>query len=75
MSGTEYATERSRLLDNEDGLSDRSRGQEGDRDSNDEQDADDVPLAKEASTRELLAVLSATWVGVFFAALGIESRG
>ena len=34
------------------------------------QEASDVPLAEEPSTRKLLAIMSAMWLGSFFAALG-----
>ena len=66
------STEETRLLNNE-GCHVNDVGQEnGCLHQNDGQLTDNVPLAKEASTRELLAVLAATWVGVFFAALGTQ---
>jgi hypothetical protein len=37
------------------------------------QQADDVPLAEEPSTKKLLAIMSAMWLGSFFAALGKSS--
>lgn len=71
MTGIEDATEQSRLLENESGRRNGDDQGNGYPDENDEQSAQDVPLAKEASTGELLAVMGATWVGVFFAALGV----
>ena len=38
------------------------------------QQADDVPLAEEPSTKKLLAIMSAMWLGSFFAALGKSSN-
>jgi hypothetical protein len=37
------------------------------------QQADDVPLAEEPSTKKLLAIMGALWLGSFFAALGKSS--
>lgn len=72
MSNMEDSTERSRLLD--EGSRTDPHGQEsGNEDQNDEEVTDGVPLAREASTRELLAVMSAIWMGVFFAALGLPT--
>ncbi len=72
MSGPEDATERSRLLDNESGHLNGNVPENADRAHQDDQGADDIPLAKETSTRELLAVMAAIWMGSFFAALGIR---
>lgn len=37
-------------------------------------EAHDVPLAEEPSTKKLLAIMSAMWLGSFFAALGKSLR-
>ncbi len=71
MAATGNATERTRLLDGESGHLHGSVQQDDSGDQDDGHDEDDVPLAAEASTRELLAVMAAIWLGVFFAALGI----
>jgi hypothetical protein len=70
MSAAEDATERTRLLDSESGLLDGDVQEHGSADHDDEHVANETPLAKEASTKELLAVMAAIWMGVFFAALG-----
>ena len=71
MRETENETERSRLLDTESGQLNGSIQEDGSGGQNDGHNEDDIPLAKEASTKELLAVMAAIWMGVFFAALGI----
>lgn len=71
MNISEVATERSRLLDHQPGSADEIVREDGNPNHDDTQDEDDVPLAKEPSTRELLVLMGAIWMGVFFAALGI----
>jgi hypothetical protein len=71
MARTEDATERSPLLDSEHGRLDADDQPNGYADENNEQITQDVPLAGESSTGALLAVMGATWVGVFLAALGM----
>ncbi len=70
MGGEDNPTEETRLLDNEGYHVDDVGQENGHSDRNDGQSTDNVPLAKEANSWELLAVLASTWVGVFFAALG-----
>jgi hypothetical protein len=60
------ATERSPLLQDEE--QNGSLVQDGGHDGT--QEANDVPLAEEPSTKKLLAIMSAMWLGSFFAALG-----
>jgi hypothetical protein len=60
------ASERSPLLRDEE--QNGSAVQDGGHDSSHE--ADNVPLAEEPSTMKLLAIMSAMWLGSFFAALG-----
>jgi hypothetical protein len=64
------ATERSRLLDNECGHTNGTIQENGYVGNQHEYDKDGVRLAKEASTGELLLIMSGTWLGVFFSALG-----
>jgi hypothetical protein len=63
------ATERTPLLRDEEqnGSPVEDGGQDG------TQQADDVPLAEEPSTKKLLATMGAMWLGSFFAALGKSS--
>jgi hypothetical protein len=68
MSGTNVQTERSPLL-GDDQLNGHVQ-ENGYTGQNDASNDEDVPLAKEATTKELLAVMAAIWMGVFFAALG-----
>ena len=72
MAGTDDATERSRLLNSASSRPNGDGVENGYSDHNDEQSAGDISLTKEASTRQLLAVMAATWMGVFFAALGMR---
>ena len=60
------STERSPLLRDEEqnGRPVQDEGLDG------AQEASDVPLAEELSTKKLLAIMSAMWLGSFFAALG-----
>lgn len=72
MSGIEAVSERSGLLDSEIGRSGgNGQEEEGRADRHGEREADDEYPAREASTKELLAVMGATWLGIFFAALGM----
>ena len=64
--------ERSPLLDNDRDQLDGSVREDGSANQDIGQVEDAIPLAKEASTRELLVVIGAIWLGVFFAALGIQ---
>ena len=66
MSATEDVTERIRLLDNESGRLHGDVQADGSADHEDEHVTNHTPLANEVSTRELLAVMAATWMGVFF---------
>jgi hypothetical protein len=76
MASTENAaTEQTRLLDHEDSEhddDDTDHPQACHADANDEPHTPDgaAPLLRERSTRELLAVVGATWLGVFLASLG-----
>lgn len=72
MNAMEDATERSRLLDTESGRTNPDGRGDGHASEAHEQDADNVPLAEEVSTKELLVVMAAIWMGVFFAALGMR---
>ena len=65
-SSSSEATERTPLLRDEEqnGSPVEDGGQDGG------QQADDVPLAEEHSTKKLLAIMGAMWLGSFFAALG-----
>ncbi|KAF7511206.1 hypothetical protein GJ744_005103 [Endocarpon pusillum] len=69
MCRVDDSTEETRLLENEDHHVDNVSQENGHSHQNDGQGTDNVPLTRQASTRELLAVLAATWVGLFFAAL------
>ena len=73
MRGVNNSTEETRLLENESHHVNDVSQENGYSHQNDGQGTDDVPLTEQASTRELLAVLAATWVGVFFAALGMQT--
>lgn len=77
MNSTDLAGEQSRLLDSEIGRAngivreeEEEEDDDNDQENNDEGAEGEATLAKEASTRQLLAVMGAIWVGVFFAALG-----
>src|SRR5437660_7026077 len=59
-------TERTPLVRDEE--QNRSRVEDGGQDG--AQQTDDIPLAKEPGTKKLLAIMSAMWLGSFFAALG-----
>jgi hypothetical protein len=76
MASIEDATtEQTPLLDDEDSEydDDDDRPHASHADANDEPHTPDAatPLLRERSTRELLAVVGATWLGVFLAALGM----
>jgi hypothetical protein len=64
------ATERTPLLQDEE--QNESPVEDGRQDG--AQQADDVPLAEEPSTKKLLAIMGAMWLGSFFAALGKSSN-
>lgn len=51
-------------------LADGAGAENGGPSSEGETSGTGLPLAEEASFRELLTILTSTWVGVFFAALG-----
>lgn len=40
-------------------------------DDSNESGAQEVPLAEEISTKKLVAIMGAIWIGVYFAALGM----
>lgn len=62
------ATERSPLLQDEE--QNGRPAQNGNHGAS--QDNTDTPLAEEPSTRKLLGIMSAMWLGSFFAALGMK---
>jgi hypothetical protein len=68
-SRSSEATEHSPLLRDEEqnGSPVQDGGQGG------SQEPNDIPLAEEPSTKRLLAIMSAMWLGSFFAALGKSS--
>jgi MFS family permease len=68
-SRSSEATERTPLLRDEE--QNESPVEDGGQDG--AQQADDVPLAEEPSTKKLLAIMGAMWLGSFFAALGKSS--
>lgn len=70
MRATGDEAERMRLLDSEASHLYGSVQEDNSAEHVDSHDEDDAPLAEEASTKELLAVMGAIWMGVFFAALG-----
>lgn len=73
MRRTSDVTEESPLLNNDRHQPDGSVQETGEDVSahhDIEQHDDAIPLVREASTRELLVVMGAIWLGVFFAALG-----
>lgn len=72
MYRVDNSTEETRLLENEDHHVNDVSQENGCSHQNDGQGTDNVALTRQASTPELLAVLAATWVGAFFAALGIQ---
>lgn len=72
MARPEDATEQSPLLDHEHSCPDENTLQTSYANDNASQSTPDAPTLaiRERSTRELLAIMGATWVGVFLAALG-----
>lgn len=68
-SRSSEATERTPLLRDEE--QNESPVEDGGQDG--AQQADDVPLAEEPSTKKLFAIMGAMWLGSFFAALGKSS--
>ena len=71
MRTMEAATEQSPLLNHEADSTDAIVQENGNPNHDTTHNQDDVPLAEEPSTRELLAMMAAIWMGVFFAALGV----
>lgn len=53
-------------------LGDRATAENGVSSGESEANVTDLPLIEEASFGELLTILMSTWVGVFFAALGMS---